>query len=236
MKYNSRAIALSYIKHGESSIIAKIFTEEKGLQSFIIKGVRDKKSKKNLGLFQALQLSNINATHLPKKSLQYLTDISLLNSQTHEGINMKKNFLSLFVAEVSSKILHENEVDKPLFQFLWNLKTALASTNEIDPNLPILFMIDLSKYMGFYPLNKEEKNNTYFNLELGEFTNSTEQLNYYINQENSRYFKDLLKKKKITIPYANRNQLLLALIDYYKLQHHELKNMTSHLIIESLRT
>lgn len=235
MKYKSRAIALSYIKHGESAIIAKVFTEEKGLQSFIIKGVRDKKSKKNLGLFQALQLSNINATYLPKKSLQYLTDISLLNSQTQKGINMKKNFLSLFVAEITSKILHENEVDKPLFQFLWNLKNALASSSEIDPNFPILFMIDLSKYMGFYPLNKE-KNSIYFNLELGEFTNSTEQLNYYINQENSHYFKALLNKQKITIAYDNRNQLLLDLIDYYKLQHHELKNITSHLIIESLRT
>lgn len=234
MKYSSRAIALSYIKYGENSIIAKIFTEEKGLQSFIIKGVRGKKSKKKISLFQALQLSNINATYLYKKSLQYLTDISLLNSQTQEGINMKKNFLSLFVAEVTSKILHENEVDKPLFQFLWNLKTALVSSNEIDPNFPILFMIDLSKYMGFYPLNKEEAS-IYFNIELGEFTNSTERLNYYINQENTHYFKALLNKQKITIPYANRNQLLLNLIDYYKLQHHELKNMTSHLIIESLR-
>ena len=234
MKYSSRAIALSYIKHGESSIITKVFTEEKGLQSFIIKGVRNRKSKKNLGLFQALQLSNINATYLPKKSLQYLKDISLLNSQMQEGINMKKNFLSIFVAEVTSKILHENEVDKPLFQFLWNLKNALATSNKIDPNFPILFMIDLSKYMGFYPLKKIE-NSAYFNLELGEFTNSTEQLNYYINEENSHYFKALLNKQKITIPYANRNQLLLDLIDYYKLQHHELKNMTSHLIIESLR-
>lgn len=234
MKYSSRAIALSYIKHGESAIIAKVFTEEKGLQGFIIQGVRSEKSKKKLGLFQALQLSNINATYLPKKGLQYLIDISLLNSQTQEGVNMKKNFLSLFVAEAASKILHENEVDKPLFQFLWNLKTALASSNEIDPNFPIIFMIDLSKYMGFYPLNKEETS-VYFNLELGEFTNNTEQLNYYINQENSHYFKALLKKQKITIPYKNRNQLLLDLIDYYKLQHHELKNMTSHLIIKALR-
>ena len=88
--------------------------------------------------------------------------------------------------------------------------------------------------MGFYPLDKED-GGTYFNLELGEFTNSSERLNYYINEENSRYFKALLNKQKITIPYTNRNQLLLNLIDYYKLQHHELKNMTSHLIIESLR-
>ena len=235
MKYSSRAIAISYIKHAESSIIAKIFTEEKGLQIFIIKGIRNKKSKKKLGLFQALQLSNINATYLPKKNLQHLTDISLLNSQMQEGVNMKKNFLSLFVAEVTSKILHENEVDKPLFQFLWNLKNVLATSNEIDPNFPILFMIDLSKYMGFYPLNKKE-NSPYFNLELGEFTNSPKQLNYYINQENSRYFKALLDKKKVIIPYVNRNQILLNLIDYYRLQHHELKNITSHLIIESLRS
>jgi len=234
MKYSGRAIALSYIKYGESSIIAKVFTEEKGLQGFIIKGVRNKKSKKKPGLFQALQLLNINATYLPKKNLQYLTYISLLNSQMQEGINMKKNFISLFVAEVISKILHENEVDRPLFQFLWNLKNTLAESNEVDPNFPILFMINLSKHMGFYPLNKEE-NSTYFNLELGEFTNNARQLNYYINQENSHYFKALLNKQKITIPYVNRNQLLLDLIDYYKLQHHELKNMTSHLIIESLR-
>ena len=51
MNYTSRAITLSYLKQGESSIITKIFTEEKGLQSFIVKGVRTNKSKKNLVFF-----------------------------------------------------------------------------------------------------------------------------------------------------------------------------------------
>ena len=88
--------------------------------------------------------------------------------------------------------------------------------------------------MGFHPLYEEERN-IYFNLELGEFTNTTQQLKHYINQENTHYFKALLNKQEIAIPYANRNQILLNLIEYYKLQHHELKNMTSHLIIESLR-
>ena len=233
MKYHSRAIALSYIKHGESSIVARIFTEEKGLQTFIVKEVRKKKSKKNLGLFEALQLSNINATYLPKKNLQYIADISLVTCTKQEGINMKKKFFALFVAEVSSKVLHENEIDKPLFHFLWNLKLKLAKSSEIDPNFAIIFMIDLSKYMGFYPLIQEE--NTYFNLEIGEFTDNTDQTNYCLNKQNSNYFKNLLNKQKIIIPYANRNQILLNLIDYYKLQDHELKNMTSHLIIESLR-
>ena len=235
MKYKSRAIALSYLKQGESSIIAKIFTEEKGVQSFIVKGVRAKKSKKKLGLFQPLQLLSINATHLPKNSLQYISEIALEHTQIIDGIDMKKNFLSIFVAEVISKVLLETEKDKALFRFIWELKIDLNSLEKINPNFPLIFLIRLSEYLGFSP-SKEEINGAYFNIELGGFTNNNQQLNYYVEKDNSSYLRELLENKDINIPYQNRNQILLHLIQYYKLQHHELKNMTSHLIIESLRT
>ena len=235
MKYKSRAIALSYLKQGESSIIAKIFTEEKGLQIFIVKGVRAKKSKKKLGLFQPLQLLSINATHLPKNSLQYISEISLEHTKISDGIDMKKNFLSIFVAEVTSKVLLETERDKALFKFIWELQIDLNSSEKINPNFPLIFLILLSEYLGFSP-SKEEINGVYFNIELGGFTNNKQQLNYYIEKDNSTYLRELLENKDINIPYQNRNQILLHLIQYYKLQHHELKNMTSHLIIESLRT
>jgi len=235
MKYKSRAIALSYLKQGESSIIAKIFTEEKGVQSFIVRGVRANKSKKKLGHFQPLQLLSINATHLTKNSLQYISEIALEHTQITDGIDMKKNFLSIFVAEVISKVLLETEKDKALFKFMWELKIDLNSIEKINPNFPIIFLIRLSEYLGFSP-SKEEINGAYFNMELGGFTNNNQQLNYYIEKDNSTYLRELLENKDINIPYQNRNQILLHLIQYYKLQHHELKNMTSHLIIESLRT
>ena len=235
MKYKSRAIALSYLKQGESSIIAKIFTEEKGLQSFIVKGVRAKKAKKKLSLFQPLQLLSINATHLTKNSLQYISEIALEHTQISDGIDMKKNFLFIFVAEVISKVLLETEKDKALFKFIWELQIDLNSLEKINPNFPLIFLIRLSEYLGFSP-SKEEVNGVYFNMELGGFTNNNQQLNYYVEKDNSSYLRELLENKDINIPYQNRNQILLHLIQYYKLQHHELKNMTSHLIIESLRT
>ena len=235
MKYKSRAIALSYLKQGESSIIAKIFTEEKGLQSFIVKGVRAQKAKKKLGLFQPLQLLSINATHLPKNSLQYVSEITLEHTQITDGIDIKKNFISIFVAEVISKVLLETEKDKALFKFIWELKINLNSLEKINPNFPLIFLVRLSEYLGFSP-SKEEINGAYFNMELGGFTNNKQQLNYYIEKDNSTYLRELLENKDINIPYKNRNQILLHLIKYYKLQHRELKNMTSHLVIESLRT
>ena len=235
MKYKSRAIALSYLKQGESSIIAKIFTEEKGLQSFIVKGVRAKKAKKKLGLFQPLQLLNINATHITKNSLQYISEISIAHNQVSDGIDMKKNFISIFVAEVISKVLLETEKDKALFKFIWELKNNLSNFEKINPNFPLIFLIGLSEQLGFLP-SKDQIDGDYFNLEFGEFTNNQQQLNHFIKKDNSYYLRKLLENKDINIPYKNRNKILLHLIKYYKLQHHELKNMTSHLIIESLRT
>ena len=235
MKYKSRAIALSYLKQGESSIIAKIFTEEKGLQSFIVKGVRAKKAKKKLGLFQPLQLLNINATHITKNSLQYISEISIAHNQVSDGIDMKKNFISIFVAEVISKVLLETEKDKALFKFIWELKNNLSNFEKINQNFPLIFLIGLSEQLGFLP-SKDQIDGDYFNLEFGEFTNNQQQLNHFIKKENSYYLRKLLENKDINIPYKNRNKILLHLIKYYKLQHHELKNMTSHLIIESLRT
>ena len=235
MKYKSRAITLNYLKHGESSIIAKIFTEEKGLQSFIVKGVRAKKAKKKLGLFQPLQLLNINATHITKNSLQYISEISIAHNQVSDGIDMKKNFIYIFVAEVISKVLLETEKDKALFKFIWELKNDLSNFEKINQNFPLIFLIGLSEQLGFLP-SKDQIDGDYFNLEFGEFTNNQQQLNYFIKKENSYYLRKLLENKDINIPYKNRNKILLHLIKYYKLQHHELKNMTSHLIIESLRT
>ena len=235
MKYKSRAIALSYLKQGESSIIAKIFTEEKGLQSFIVKGVRAKKAKKKLGLFQPLQLLNINATHITKNSLQYISEITITHNQFSDGIDMKKNFISIFVAEVISKVLLETEKDKALFKFIWELKNNLSNFEKINPNFSLIFLIGLSEQLGFLP-SKDQIDGDYFNLEFGEFTNNQQQLNHFIKKDNSYYLRKLLENKDINIPYKNRNEILLHLIQYYKLQHHELKNMTSHLIIESLRT
>jgi DNA repair protein RecO (recombination protein O) len=232
MKYNSRAIALTYLKHAESSIITKLFTEEKGLQTFIVKGVRLKNSKKKLGLFQPLQLAQINASFIAKNSLQYLNEIALADNKLAKFISMKNNFIALFIAEVLSKSLHENEEDRKLFQYVWDIKITLNNAKEISVNYPLIFLLKLTSFFGFYPSN-ENFLNTYFDMEKGEFID-TEGI-YALNKENSSYLKFLLNENDCVIPYKNRNELLKSLIDYYKLQHHELKNISSHLIIESLR-
>jgi DNA repair protein RecO (recombination protein O) len=234
MKYKSRAITLTYIKQGESSIISKIFTEKHGLQSFIVKGVRSKKAKKKLGLFQPLQLVDINATLIPKKGLQYLAEITIIETISTDKINMNKNFLAIFIAEISSKVLQENEQNSGLFKFVWEIKQKLYSANTIDENFALLFMLNLSKYLGFFP-STENINAPFFNLETGEFSGKVFNLNIYLTEEKTTILKHLLLGKKINIPQELKSELLKDLMQYFRLHHYNLSNITSHLIIESLR-
>ena len=234
MKYKSRAITLTYIKQGESSIISKIFTEKHGLQSFIIKGVRSKRAKKKLGLFQPLQLVDINATLIPKKGLQYLAEITIIETISTDKINMNKNFLAIFIAEISSKVLQENEQNSGLFKFVWEIKQKLYNANTIDENFALLFMLNLSKYLGFFP-STENINAPFFNLETGEFSGKVFNLNIYLTEEKTTVLKHLLLGKKINIPQELKSELLKDIIQYFRLHHYNLSNITSHLIIESLR-
>ena len=53
MTEKTRGLVLSFIKYKETSIICKIFTESFGVQSYIINGIRNSKSK-NIGFLGGL--------------------------------------------------------------------------------------------------------------------------------------------------------------------------------------
>ena len=234
MNYKSKAITLTYSKQGESSIICKIFTAQQGLQTFIIKGVRSSKSNKKLGLFQALQLVKINATYSEKRGLQYLSEISVEEPIANEKINMHKNFIAVFIAEITAKVLQENEQNIPLFNFIWDTKRELYLTDNLSDNFVLLFMLNLSKHLGFYP-SIDNVNATYFNLEIAEFSNDSLNLNIYLDKEKSTILKSLLQGKEVKIEQKIKSELLKDIMQFFHLNHYNLQNITSHLIIESLR-
>jgi DNA repair protein RecO (recombination protein O) len=229
VKYTCKAVALTYIKYNDTSIISKLFTEKKGLQSFLVKGVYSKKSRKKIGFFQPLQLIHISAYHKLKSSLHHLNEVSIAEAPFTNNLN--SSFLSLFIAEVLSKTLQENIFDNNLFQFIWKTKIDLNSMQKIPSNYTLDFLINLSGFFGFKPLHNSNKN-SYFDLEKGVFIR--DQNKHTLNKNKSYYLSELLLNKNIEIPKPQIKELLNDLILYYKYQHHEIKNLSSHSILESL--
>ena len=76
MTESTTGICLHYYKYSDSSVIAKIFTEGFGLRSFVLKGVRGKKSKNKINLLQSLNIIQLEFTNNNKRQLQYVKEIN----------------------------------------------------------------------------------------------------------------------------------------------------------------
>ena len=133
MIINTNAIVLKTFSYGETSLISRCFTEDRGKISFLIKGA---KSKKNLiaPYFQPLSYINIIFNENEKRELQIVSKVSFVKIWTKIPLSLKKMTLSQSVLEISDFTLETNDPYPNLFQIL--IKTFLYFENgDFDENI-----------------------------------------------------------------------------------------------------
>jgi len=143
----TRGIVLNYIKYGDTSIICKIYTEQFGLQSYIINGIRKSKSK-NIGLFQPLNILDLVVYHKKTSGLQRIKESKLDYAYKTLHLDMKKISVCFFLSEFLTKISQNDDNQKDNFDFM---KDSLIVFDRLEinySNFHIQFLIKLSKYLG----------------------------------------------------------------------------------------
>jgi DNA repair protein RecO (recombination protein O) len=143
----TRGIVLNYIKYGDTSIICKIYTEQFGLQSYIINGIRNSKSK-NIGLFQLLNILDLVVYHKKTSGLQRIKESKLDYAYKTLHLDMKKISVCFFLSEFLTRISQNDDDQKDNFDFI---KDSLIVFDRLEvnySNFHIQFLIKLSKYFG----------------------------------------------------------------------------------------
>lgn len=205
MIVKTKAIVLSYIKYGENSIIVRTFTEEKGFDSFMINSVRSQRSKKTVGHFQPFTLLDIVAYIKENRGIQRLSEHK--NYCPHQSIhqNFTKSSITLFLVEILSQILQNEEKNEPLFSFLEQSIRALDKITRAE-NFHLQFLLKLSEYLGYAISNFES---IYTSMEK---ETPTEDSGLLVNLLSSEYGADIPMNKLV------RNELIDDIISYY--HHH----------------
>lgn len=171
MLEKTNAIVLRSLKYGETSLILQLFTERFGAKSYIIKGVRNARSKsKRAGLLQVASLLEIVAEHKPGNTLSYLQTFEQPYIYQHLQEEIPKNAVAIFSVELLSKLLPEAETMEDLFDFVWvyfqNLdkeKTSAIAT------YPLYFAIQCGKYLGYNVYQNFGVDTPYLSAAEGKF-------------------------------------------------------------------
>ena len=234
---NTKAIVISTIKYRDTSLIVKLYTKEIGLVSYLLKGIlKSKKGKLKAAYFLPLTQLTIVSTHNERRSLQNLKEAQV--NQVYKSIHtsMVKQSIVLFLSEILGNAIQEQEHNVLLYDYLENSLNWFDSHQDIS-NFHLLFMLNLTKFLGFYPdLSQSTKSG--FHLGEGVFSNEQTSKNIVVGDE-LILLKRLLgtnfdKLNTLKLSKTERQKLLHILIQYFELHLAGFKKPKSLKVLETV--
>lgn len=222
MTVTTRGIVLKYYPYSESSIIVKIFTENFGLQSYMVRGVGSKRSKSKPALFQPLNLLEFLTNHKENKSIQYLKEPAVSFHYQSIHVDTLKRSMLFFLSELLYKTIQEETPDKPLFEWLYNTLTWFDLTEKNVLNFHLVFMIQFSRFLGFYPKPEAGDTTLFFDLQEGKFVPHQPAHPKYLSGKESGILLNLItctfeNSNSLNITTSERRTMIDHLITYYQL-------------------
>ena len=233
-----KGIVLRKLNYSESSLIVDIFTEEYGLMSYIISGVRSPKSRMGSSLLQPMAIVELVAYHSESTTLHRIKEVQSAYIFQNIPGDVRKNAIILFLSELCSKVIRQTERHQELYAMIENTICALDQAETHFANSHILFMIRLADLLGFGPEEKQNSHVEYFDLLDGRFT---------INQPDHAYFihgPELFNRylvaarhddaKHVTADRTTRNQILDTLLLYFQLHIDKMPEIHGHRVLREV--
>jgi DNA repair protein RecO (recombination protein O) len=236
MLHHTRGIIFHQVKFSETSLIVKIYTEQFGLQTYILRGIRSKKSLVKPALLQPLTLVEMEVSHKEKNDIQHVKEIKVAYPFKSIPFDIRKSSVIMFLTEILNNVIREQESNSTLFEYIYEALVSFDTIEEGIADFHLYFMMELTKHLGFYPKNNYKDENTVFDLQEGIFVNQTVSTDNFILKPYNGYFARLIgaEGNSIKINSLHRSNLLEYMIRYYKVHIPGIKEIKSHHILQTI--
>lgn len=237
MLHKTRGIILQTIPYSDSSIIARVYTELFGLQSYMVSGARRKRSETKVNALQPLSLVEMVTYHKEKRDMNRVKELKPEYLYTAIPYDIRKSSIALFLNEMVLKSIREVEANSSLFEFLHSSLKVLDLQEEGVANFHLVFLMKFSRLLGFHPQGAFSDKTAVFDLQSGLFSGQEPTHPYFLPPPQSRFWSQLAVcnyGSELPIDHATRRMLLEKLILYYELHISTVRDVISHRILEEV--
>jgi len=239
MLTKTQAIVLHSLKYGETRLIVDMFTRSFGRQSFIVSIPKSSKSKFKKQLFQPLTILEIEVDIRPKLQLQKLSDVRLAIPFASVPFHPHKLSISLFVAEFLYHALRSEQRNELLYDYVENSIEWLDGQDGYFANFHLVFLMRLSRFLGFYPNLEHYEAGDYFDLRESVFIPQPPVHRDFLFPEEARKVQLMMRMDYPTMhlfrmSHQERNRLLEVLLTYYRLHLPDFPEMKSIGVLQEL--
>lgn len=183
MVHTTKGIVLRTVRYGDTSVISTIYTELFGIQSYIVKGVRQstRKSGGKAGFFQPSAMLEMEVFHNELKQLQFIKEYRWAYLYERILSDVVRNTVAMYVIELLQHSLKQPEANPELFYLIEDtLKQLDRGSDTLAGNLALYFTLQLAAELGFQMQGSYHVQTPYLDLQDGNFVASLPAHPYYL--------------------------------------------------------
>jgi DNA repair protein RecO (recombination protein O) len=170
MELKTRAIVLRTVKYGENKLIVDFLTRDVGRESSVWKFSGERRIKVARQLFQPLAILDIDVVNSSAGQLSRIKEARLASVYTSLPFDEIKLSLAFFVAEFLTYATRDLHDDKALYDFVEQSLLWLDASEKGIANFHLMFMMRMSRFLGFFPDMTTYREGYIFDLRDGRFS------------------------------------------------------------------
>lgn len=218
----TQGIVIRTLKYGDSSLVVDVYTEVHGPVSFLVRVPKGRKANVKGVLFRPMTMLELDYEHRPKASLQKIKDVRIAYAYTSIPYHPYKAAMALFLSEFLYRVLRSEAAHPSLYSYLTYSLQWFDRCETGFSNFHILFLIRLTRFLGFYPNVEEYSEGDFFDLQNACFTPLRPFHFLYLQPEEARHLPLLMRMSyetmhRFSYTQAQRARMLVVLNDYYRI-------------------
>lgn len=222
MLQRSRALVLHTLKYDDDRLVCALLTEQCGLVTVIVRRPRSRRSGVQPSLLQPLSALVAEWDERPSGGLPPLRSARSEVVWADLPYHPVKRTLALFLAEFLYHVLRREQSSPALYAFTRASAEWLDAASEGLANFHLVFLLRLTRFVGFFPNLDGAAPGRWFDLESGGFTLRQPSHPYFLQPSEAALLPRLMRMQYSTMRLfrfngAGRRRLLAYIIDYYRL-------------------
>ena len=222
MLTKSKAIVLRTLKLGENKMIVDMLTLEEGRVSCVVGIPKTQKGKLKRPYFQPLTLLEVELDLRAGRDLQHLRDARIAVPLPALATDARKLSIALFLAEVLYYSTREERKNEPLFGYIEQSLQWLDGCQDVFANFHLVFLMRLTRFIGFFPYTDNYHEGDWFDLRGGCFVANAPIHADFLAPADAARIGTLLRMDYASMhlfrmSHDDRNRIVEVIVSYYRL-------------------
>lgn len=239
MLFTVYAIVLRAFMFSDTKMMADVLSREEGRMSCVVRMGKSQRDRSRRQIFQPLTALELTLERKSAGQLPMVKEARIAAPWVSIPFDPYKITIAMFVAEFTGNVTRAEESSPALFDFIADSVQWLDAARDGFSNFHLIYMIKLTRFIGFFPNDENYTDCSCFDMTNGCFVECPTPQRGFLDKSESKIMHLLTRMdygsmRRLHLSHTGRNRCLDTILDYYSLHIPNIKEVKSLKVLREL--